>query len=361
MPGSTFGKLFRITTFGESHGAAVGVVIDGCPPGLELGEEDIQKELDRRRPGQSSVTTQRKEKDKITILSGVFEGRTTGAPIAMVAESKDADSKPYVKLINKPRPGHGDYTYRMKYGHYDWRGGGRYSGRETLARVAAGAVAKKLLQEMGIEILAHTLSVGNAHAGEVSLDDIKANTESNVVRCADLASAEKMETEIKNAKGSGDSVGGVVEVLALNVPAGLGEPIFDKLDADIAKALMSVGAVKGVEIGAGFRAASMKGSENNDLFCVEGGVVRTETNHSGGILAGISNGMPIAVRVAIKPTSSISKKQKTVDLEKMEEATIEVNGRHDPCIVPRVLPVLEAMLALVLVDHAMRGGFIHEA
>jgi chorismate synthase len=358
MPGNTFGKAFRITTFGESHGAGVGVIIDGCPSGLQLSKEDIQKELDRRKPGQSAVTTQRKEEDKISILSGVFDGKTTGAPIAMIAHNKDADSAPYTEFINKPRPSHGDFVYRKKYSHYDWRGAGRYSGRETLARVAAGAVAKKLLEKLEIEILAHTVSVKDVKAEDVSIEDIRQNTEKNPVRCADPKAAEKMEAEIQNAREIGDSSGGVVELIALNVPSGLGEPVFDKLDADIAKAFMSVGAIKGVEIGSGFGAAVAKGSENNDPFCIENGVVKTKTNNSGGIQAGISNGMPIVVRAVVKPTSSISKKQETVDLEKMENATIEITGRHDPCIVPRVLPVLEAMLALVLVDHGMRSGCI---
>ncbi|MBU2560162.1 chorismate synthase [archaeon] len=358
MSGNTFGKAFRITTFGESHGAGVGVVIDGCPSGLELSEEDVQIELDRRKPGQSSITTPRKEEDKIMIVSGVLDGKTTGAPIAMYAHNRDKDSSKYLEFINKPRPSHGDFAYREKYGHYDWRGAGRYSGRETLARVAAGAVARKLLAKAGIEILGHTVSVKGVEVRDVSIEDIRANVESNPIRCADKKAAEKMEAEIQNARESGDSLGGVAEVIALNVPAGLGDPVFDKLDADIAKAFMSVGAIKGVEIGSGFSASSMLGSENNDPFVIEDGRVKTKTNNSGGIQAGISNGMPIVARAAVKPTSSISKKQDTVDLEKMENTTIEVKGRHDPCIVPRVLPVLEAMLALVLVDHAMRSGLI---
>jgi chorismate synthase len=291
-------------------------------------------------------------------VSGVLDGKTTGAPIAMFAHNKDADSSAYADLVNMPRPSHGDFTYKEKYGHYDWRGGGRYSGRETLARVAAGAVAKKLLGRLDVEILGHTVSVKDVEAGDVSIDDIRSNVEGNPVRCADKEAAKTMESEIQNAKKEGDSVGGSVEVIALNVPTGLGEPAFDKLDADIAKAFMSVGAIKGVEIGSGFGGASMLGSENNDPFIIEDGKVKTKTNNSGGILAGISNGMPIVARAAVKPTSSISKKQGTVDLEKMENTTIEIKGRHDPCIVPRVLPVLEAMLALVLVDHAMRSGLI---
>jgi chorismate synthase len=358
MSGNTFGKSFKITTFGESHGAGVGVVIDGCPSGLKLSEEDVQIELDKRKPGQSDVTTPRAEEDKIMIVSGVLDGKTTGAPIAMYAHNKDKDSSAYTEFLTKPRPSHGDFTYREKYSHYDWRGAGRYSGRETLARVAAGAVAKKLLAKAGVEILAHTASVKDVKAGDVSIEDIRKNTGKNPVRCADLKSAEKMEAEIKNAKESGDSLGGIVELIALNVPSGLGEPVFDKLDADIAKAFMSVGAIKGVEVGSGFGAAAARGSENNDPFVIEDGRVKTKTNNSGGIQAGISNGMPIVARAGVKPTSSISKKQDTVDLEKMEGTTIEVKGRHDPCIVPRVLPVLEAMLAMVLVDHAMRSGLI---
>ncbi|MEE9474115.1 MAG: chorismate synthase [Candidatus Hydrothermarchaeaceae archaeon] len=358
MSGSTFGESFRVTTFGESHGTAVGVVIDGCPSGLELSEGDVQKELDRRKPGQSTVTTQRKEKDKITILSGIFEGKTTGAPIAMIVHNKDADSSSYLEFLNKPRPSHGDFVNRTKYGHFDWRGAGRYSGRETLARVAAGAVAKKLLKEEGIEILGHTVSIKDIRIEDVSIEDIKENVEKNPVRCADLDVAKKMKAEIQKAKKEGDSVGGIVEVIALNPFIGLGEPVFDKLDADIAKALMSVGAVKGVEIGSGFGASFMYGSENNDLFFIEDEIVMTKTNNSGGIQAGISNGMPIVARAAVKPTSSIAKEQDTVDLEKMENATIKIKGRHDPCIVPRVLPVLEAMLAIVIADHAIRNGFL---
>lgn len=361
MPGNTFGSAFRITTYGESHGAAVGVVVDGCPAGLELGEEDIQRELDRRKPAQSAVTTQRAEKDEVKILSGVFEGKTTGAPIAMLVYNKDFDSSPYLELKNKPRPNHADFTYAMKYGHWDWRGGGRASGRETIGRVAAGAIAKKLLAKLGIEILGHAKEIHGIKAGEVAVEDIRKNVEKNVVRCADLKIAKKTEEEILKAKKEGDSVGGVVELIALNVPIGMGEPVFDKLDADIAKALMSIGAVKGVEIGAGFEAAKKKGSENNDAFYVEKGRVKTFTNNSGGILGGISNGMPIVVRAAVKPTSSIAKEQKTVDLEKIQNATISIKGMHDPCIVPRVLPVCEAMLALVLADHAIRAGFINPA
>jgi chorismate synthase len=358
MPGNIFGKAFKITTFGESHGPAVGVVVEGCPSGLTLSEEEIQKELDKRRPGQSIVTTSREERDIVKIVSGVFEGKTTGMPITLIIENKDVDSSPYVELKDKPRPSHGDFTYAMKYGHFDWRGGGRYSGRETVGRVAAGAIAKKLLERLDVEILGHTVNIHGIEVGEVSIREIKENPYRNIVRCAKLDVAEKMEREIIAAKEEGDSVGGIVEIIALNVPPGLGEPVFDKLDADIAKAMMSIGAVKGVEIGAGFRVALRKGSENNDPFFVQDGEIRTKTNNSGGIQAGISNGMPIICRVAVKPTSSIAKEQDTVDMVKKENTKIRIKGRHDPCIVPRVLPVCEAMLALVLADHALRAGMI---
>jgi chorismate synthase len=355
MGGNTIGEVFRITTFGESHGAAVGVVVDGCPAGLELTEADIQADMDRRRPGQSKLTTPRKEEDRISILSGVFEGKTTGSPIAMIVYNKDHDSSAYAAIKDLPRPNHADYTYFIKYGLRDWRGGGRSSGRETVGRVASGAVAKKLLAKESIEVLGHTIEVAGEKASGVSFSDIRANIEKNPVRCADPVAAKKMENVILAAKSDGDSVGGVVEVLALNVSAGLGEPVFDKLDADIAKAIMSIGAVKGVEIGAGFEVVGRRGSENNDEFILKDSRVATTTNNSGGIQGGISNGMPIVVRAAVKPTSSIAKEQATVDLAAMKETTIKVEGRHDPCIVPRVLPVCEAMVALVLADHLLRN------
>lgn len=359
MPGNSVGEVFRVTTFGESHGEAVGVIVDGCPPGLELRASDIQAELDRRKPGQSSITTPRKEEDRVAVLSGVLDNKTTGAPIAMIVRNLDVDSSPYLEIKDKPRPNHADLTYALKYGHYDWRGGGRASGRETVGRVAAGAIAKKLLSTMGVEILGHVVEVHGIRASDVSTADIRANVGKNPVRCADLKAAKLMEKEILEAKKKGDSVGGIIEVLALNVPLGLGEPVFDKLDADIAKALMSVGAVKGVEIGAGFGAARKLGSENNDPIALEKGRIVTLTNNSGGILGGISNGMPIVARAAVKPTSSIALEQRTVNLRKMEETTIKVEGRHDPCIVPRVLPVCEAMLAITLADHALRAGLIN--
>ena len=361
---NTFGKLFRVTTYGESHGNAVGCVIDGCPPGLEIKKEDIQKELDRRRPGQSAVTTSRAEEDKVEILSGIFEDKTIGTPISMLIRNKDADSSKYLKITDTPRPGHADFTWREKFGHVDFRGGGRSSARETAARVAAGAVAKKLLEKLGIEIIAYSVSIGNVKVDNNGIEDIgelrklKNIIESNSVRCTNPEKAKVMENVILDAKNSGDSVGGIIEVRAFGVPAGLGEPVFDKLSADMAKALMSIPAVKGIEIGAGFELAKMRGSEGNDEFINEDGKIKTKTNNCGGILGGISNGMPIVARIAVKPTASISKKQKTVNLKTLKPAEIEIEGRHDPCIVPRAVPVVEAMTALVLADHGLRSGFI---
>lgn len=356
--GNSFGRAFRITTWGESHGRAVGVVVDGCPAGLPLSEGDVQKELDRRRPGQSEITTPREEADVVEILSGVFEGKTTGTPISMIVWNKDVDSSVYERLRYTPRPGHADFTYEVKYGFRDYRGGGRSSARETVGRVAAGAIAKKLLGTKNVEILGHVVGVGGVSVGDVTLGQIRKNVEKNPIRCVDAKIAEKMMKQIEETKSEGDSIGGIVEIIALNVPPGVGEPVFDKLDADLAKALMSIGAVKGVEIGAGFSAAKMRGNEMNDPFRIKGGVVMTETNNAGGILGGISNGMPIIYRLAVKPTSSISKVQKTVDLSERVNTEIQIKGRHDPCICPRIVPVAEAMVALVLADHMLRGGFI---
>ncbi len=358
MSGNSFGQVFRLTTWGESHGRAVGAVVDGCPAGLLLDEKDVQAELDRRRPGQSEVTTPRGESDAVEILSGVFEGKTTGTPISMLVWNKDVKSSVYEELRHTPRPGHADFTYEAKYGFRDYRGGGRSSARETVGRVAAGAIAKKLIKTKKVEILGHVVEVGGVSVGDVTLDQIRKNVEKNPIRCADAKIAEKMRQHIEEVKSEGDSVGGIVEIIALNIPPGVGEPVFDKLDAELAKALMSIGAVKGVEIGAGFSAAKMKGSEMNDPFRVKGGAVVTETNNAGGILGGISNGMPIICRIAVKPTSSISKAQKTVDLLKRVNTEIQIKGRHDPCICPRIVPVAEAMVALVLADHMLRGGFI---
>jgi len=333
----------------------MGVVVDGCPAGLELSEVDIQRELDRRKPGVSEITTARKEADEVKILSGIFEGKTLGTPISMLVWNKDVDSSPYESLKDIARPGQADLTYQLKYGIRDYRGGGRASGRETVARVAAGAIAKKILASHAIQILGHVVEVGGIRARNVRVDEIMRNAESNAVRCADLEAARRMERLITEVKEEGDSVGGIVEVIALGVPAGLGEPVFDKLDAELSKALMSIGAVKGVEIGAGFEAAGMKGSEMNDELYLQEGKIRTRTNNAGGILGGISTGEPIICRIAVKPTSSISKPQRSVDLEKMEEVEIKITGRHDPCICPRIVPVAEAMVALVLIDYLMRA------
>ncbi|MDI6859954.1 MAG: chorismate synthase [Methanocellales archaeon] len=355
MGGNSFGEAFRITTWGESHGKAVGIVVDGCPAGLELCEADIQAELDRRRPGQSIVTSPREEADRIEILSGVFNGRTTGTPISMLVQNVDVDPSKYESLRHTPRPGHADFTYEVKYGLRDWRGGGRSSARETIGRVAGGAIAKKLLSSQKIEILGHVIQVGEIIANKVTLDQIRENVEQNPVRCADMETAERMCQYIKKVQAEADSIGGIVEIIALSVPAGVGEPVFDKLDADLAKALMSIGSVKGVEIGVGFGCATMRGSEMNDPFVLREGVIVTETNNAGGILGGISNGMPIVCRIAVKPTPSIEKPQKTVDLAEKKETEIQIKGRHDPCICPRIVPVAEAMVALVLADHMLRG------
>jgi chorismate synthase len=350
MSGNSFGKIFKVTTWGESHGEAIGVVVDGCPSELELSEADIQYELDRRKPGVSEITTGRKEADAVKILSGVIEGKTLGTPISMLIWNKDADSSPYGPLKDIARPGQADLSYQMKYGIRDYRGGGRASGRETAARVAAGAIAKKILALHGIHIIGHVLEVDGIRAREMRVAEIKSNAEQNAVRSADLAVASRMEMRIKEVKAEGDSVGGIVEVIALGVPAGLGEPVFDKLDAELAKALMSIGAVKGVEVGAGFDAARMRGSEMNDEFYIHEGRLRAITNHAGGILGGISTGEPIICKIAVKPTPSISKTQRSVNMADMQELELSITGRHDTCICPRIVPVAEAMVALVLVD-----------
>lgn len=357
MTGNTFGERFRVTTYGESHGPVVGVVVDGVPAGLPLGAPDVQRELDRRRPGQSLISTPRAERDRVEILSGVFEGKTTGAPINMVVRNIDVDSRPYEAIKTRPRPGHADVAYWLKFGHVDYRGGGRAAARETIGRVAAGAIAKKLLKVKGIEILGHTAEAAGVAVGrEVSPDEIRKHVEKNPMRCADPKVAEKMKKRVLEANAEGDSTGGVVEVIALNAPAGLGEPVFNKLDAEIARALMSIGSVKGVEVGVGFRATRMRGSEMNDPLTLRKEKIVAATNNAGGILGGISTGMPIVARIAIKPTSSITKPQRTVDIARMEEAELKLKGRFDPNICPRIVPIAEAMLALVLVDHMLRAG-----
>jgi chorismate synthase len=358
MPGNSFGHSLRITTWGESHGKAVGVVVDGVPAGLELSEEDIQKDLDRRRPGQSEVSTPRVESDTLEILSGVFEGMTTGCPISMLVWNTNANPGAYDYIRDIPRPGHADLFYQKKYGIRDHRGGGRSSGRETIGRVAAGAVAKKLLSIYGIEVFAHVTELGGVKAGNVTFTDIRENVERTPVRCADPEAAQRMLEQVRLARSEGDSIGGIVEIIATGVPAGLGEPVFGKLDADIAAALMSIGAVKGVEIGAGFECARMKGSQMNDPFVIEAETIIPETNNAGGIIGGLSTGLPIICRAAVKPTPSISKVQRSVSMDSMEEVDIEIHGRHDPTIPPRMVPVAEAMLALVLADHMIRCGRI---
>ncbi len=351
MAGNSFGKFFRITTFGESHGKAVGVLIDGVKPNLPFSLDGIQKELNRRRPGQSGVTTPRNESDQVQVLSGVFEGKTLGSPICLLIWNKDQNSKAYESIKDLFRPGHAAFTYLSKYGIQDYRGGGRSSARETAGRVAAGALAKQLLAKRGIQIIAYTKQVGNIVAKNVDVSFI----EKNPVRCADEIAAKKMERAILKVKKEGDSLGGVVEAVVKNCPAGLGEPVFDKLEADLAKALLSIPAIKGFEIGSGFASAKMKASEHNDEFYKDKktGKVRTKTNYAGGILGGISNGEDIVVRVAIKPPSSILKPQETVDT-KGNKRTIKVEGRHDPCLCPRAVPVIESMIALVIADHLLR-------
>lgn len=341
---SIFGKNFRIATWGESHGPAIGVVIDGCPAGVDISKGDIQVLLDRRKPGQSEVTTSRKEDDKVEILSGVFEGQTTGAPISLVIRNKDHDSSKYDNIKNVFRPGHADFTFTKKYGIRDYRGGGRSSGRETAARVAAAAVAQKITENKGVKVVAYAKQIGTIKAKNIDLDEI----ERNKVRCADAEVAKKMEEEILIARGNGDSIGGIVEILIKGCPAGLGDPVFDKLDADLAKALMSVGAVKGVEIGRGFEVANLKGSENNDQMTTQG----FKTNNAGGILGGISTGQDIVVRIAVKPTPSISREQSTIDINN-QETQIKIEGRHDPCIIPRIVPVVESMAILVIADKLL--------
>ena len=350
MSGSSYGKLFKITTWGESHGRGLGVVIEGCPAGLPIKESEIQLELNRRRTGQSKVTTTRKEGDQIQIMSGVFNGKTTGTPISLLVENGDADSSKYELIKDLYRPGHADYTYDMKYGFRDYRGGGRSSARETVGRVAAGAIAKKLLARERIKIIGFTRQVGKHIAKNIDYREI----ENNIVRCPDNKIAEKMINSIMRARKKGDSLGGVVEVIAQGVPAGLGEPVFDRLDADLAKAVMSMPAVKGVEIGLGFQSAIMTGSECNDVFAMKNKKVITTTNNAGGILGGISNGMDIVIRLVVKPTSSINKAQDTVT-QQGKKAEIRVEGRHDPCVATRAVPIAEAMVAITLIDHLYRN------
>ena len=356
---NSIGEKFKITSFGSSHGKALGAVVDGCPANLELSAEDIQKELDKRKPGTSKVTTARKEADEVQILSGIFEGKTDGTPITGVIFNKNQHSKDYSMFKNTPRPSHGDYGWMAKYGNYDYNGGGRGSGRVTIGHVIGGAIAKKLLKTKGIEIISHVTQIGNIKAQNNDLKLIKENIDKNPIRCADIDAAKEMEELILAKKQEGDSVGGIVETIATGIPAGLGEPVFGKLDGDLARALMNIGAVKGVEIGLGFDVATHTGSEINDEYEINNNKITTKTNNSGGIIGGMSNGMPIISRIAVKPTPSISKCQNSINLEKMENEKIEIKGRHDPCICPRVTVVAEATTAIVLADHMIRSGFIH--
>lgn len=355
MAGNSFGQLFRITTFGESHGGAVGAVVDGCPPGIEITEPEIQKELDRRRPGQSKITTPRKEADRIKILSGYFEGKTTGTPILLIAYNEEFESDDYLNLKDFYRPSHADFTYEAKYGFRDWRGSGRASARETLARVAAGAIAKKYLSEkLDVEILSYVERVGDIQA-KVDFNKVKPqDIEKNIIRCPDDSAAKKMIELIEKVRDAGDSVGGVIRGVIRNVPPGLGEPVFDKLNSDLGRAMLSINAVKGFEIGSGFAGTKMRGSQHNDVFYADkGGRVRTKTNNAGGTLGGISTGEPIHFRVAFKPVATIKVEQDTIGRNK-RAAKLAAAGRHDPCVLPRAVPIVDAMAALVIMDHWLR-------
>jgi len=355
---NSIGKIFRVTSFGESHGRLIGVVIDGCPAGIELDMDFIQSELDRRRPGQSSITTTRNELDKFEVLSGLFNGRTTGAPLCMVIWNQDRDSSKYHQLKDTPRPGHADYTASLRYGGYnDYRGGGRFSGRITVGFVMAGAVSKQILRQKGITINAYTQQIGDIKAPPLTREIIK-QFEGNPVRCPHSETAEKMIQIINDAKRAGNSIGGVVECHAYGVPSGVGQPVFDTLEGDLSKAFFAIPAVKAVEFGAGVRHAVMRGSEGNDPFIIQDGSVEASSNNSGGILGGLSSGMPIVSRLTFKPTPSIRMEQKTVNLKIMKETEITIEGRHDPCIVPRAVPVVESVTAMVLVDHLMRCGVL---
>jgi chorismate synthase len=345
LGGNSLGTLFKVTTWGESHGKALGAVIDGCPPRMELSVEDIQKELERRRPGQGKGTSPRKEEDRVEILSGVYEGKTTGTPIALLIWNKDVDSEPYEELKDVFRPGHADFTYQAKYGIRDHRGGGRASARETVGRVAAGAVAKKILEREKVDILAYTLELGGIRAEKMDYAEI----ENNALFCPDRDAAIRMAEKIEKTRLQGDTLGGIVEILVRGCPSGLGEPVFDKLEADLAKGLMSIGAIRGVEVGAGFRVARLLGSESNDPLIPRG----FEKNDAGGILGGISTGADILLRVAVKPIPSISLEQKTIDSLR-RPVSLKVRGRHDVAAIPRINPVCEAMVAIVLADHWLR-------
>lgn len=352
--GSTYGKIFKISTFGESHGVGIGVVIEGCPAGVDFDHDFIQSELTRRKPGQSRITTQRKEADEFEVLSGVFEGKTTGTPIAIVIRNEDQRSKDYAHIAAQYRPSHADYTYQVKYGVRDYRGGGRSSARETAARVAAGALAKLLLRSVGVNIQAYVSQVGTIALGKTYKELDLSLTEENAVRCPDPAVAEQMFEYIDGIRKKGDSVGGVVNCVITGAPAGWGEPVFDKLHAELGKAMLSINAVKGFEYGSGFAGVEMLGSAHNDAFFIESGQVHTATNHSGGIQGGISNGEDIYFRVAFKPVATIMQDQESID-QHGDVAIVQGKGRHDPCVVPRAVPIVEGMAALVLADFYLRN------
>jgi len=361
MSGNSFGLIFKITTCGESHGGCIGVIIEGCPPGLPITEADIQIELNRRKPGQSSITTPRKEEDQIHILSGVFEGKTMGTPILLLANNSDMRPEDYAELKNIYRPSHADFTYFMKYGMRDHRGSGRASARETLARVAAGAIAKKYLRHyLNIEILSYVEQVGTIRTKMTNQEVTAAAIEKNSIRCPDAIIAKEMIDLIELVKSEGDSIGGIVRGIIRHVPPGLGDPVFDKLSADLGKAMLSINAVKGFEIGSGFDCAIMRGSEHNDSFTIENNQPKLKTNHAGGILGGISTGEDIYFRVAFKPTSTINKEQQTITSEN-KIVSLRATGRHDPCILPRAVPIVDAMAALVIMDHYLRQSILNNA
>jgi chorismate synthase len=351
--GNTFGKLFKLTSFGESHGSMIGGIIEGCPAGLEIDKDIIQKDLDRRKPGQSKVTSSRKEDDKVQLLSGIFEGKSTGTPIGFLIPNINSKSKDYSNIKDVFRPSHADYTYEEKYGLRDYRGGGRSSARETACRVVAGSIAKQLLNNYGVKISAYVSSIGNIFADEKKVD-LNKDYDSNIVRCPDPNASNKMINLITDLKSKGNTVGGQIKCVISGVEAGLGEPVFDKLHADLGKAMLSINAVKGFEYGSGFNGSKMTGAEHNDEFIVENGNVSTKTNNSGGIQGGISNGEEIYFKVAFKPVATIMSKQNSIDKEK-NNVELSVKGRHDPCVVPRAVPIVESMAAIVLADHLLRN------
>ena len=360
MSGSSIGQRLVLTSFGESHGKSIGAVLDGCPAGLEINEKEIQKMLDLRRPGQNMISTQRKEGDIVEIVSGVFRGFTTGAPITMLVWNSDQKSKDYESLKTKLRPGHSDYPAMMKYNHFnDHRGGGRFSGRLTATHVMGGAIARKLLKvSLGIETNSFTSQIGKIKMEKEFNEKMTSSIYKNEVRCPENKTAKIMRENILNARKRGDSLGGIIESITTNVPVGLGEPIFSSLESDLSKAIFSIPSVKGIEFGSGFLGSEMNGSENNDLYTIKNGKITTVTNNSGGILGGISNGMPITMRIAFKPASSISQKQSTIDIKTKKEVILQVKGRHDPCVVPRAPPVVDSLVALTIADHALLAGVI---